>query len=265
MDMSGYIMFGYVDILQGMTNINSATLMMVTYNRLELTKKTLDNLSQVTNYPHRLIIIDNGSTDGTIEWLRTIKYNNSSCIGLDVEFNQNNLGIAHGRNQGLKISDRYNDPWLVTIDNDIELYDGWLNECVGFMEINPKYSIGINFEPNDYPILNKNGKLFQYKQHGNIGTACAAFSRQLHNVLGFFSMEYGNYGEEDADYFMRSRYVGYELGYLVKRGVHLGEGAADIGEYREFKTKSHADNLEKFRSNCRAYVVGTKSLYIPFK
>ena len=48
----------------------SAKLLMVTYNRLELTKQTLDSIFKNTKTPFELVIVDNASTDGTVEFLK---------------------------------------------------------------------------------------------------------------------------------------------------------------------------------------------------
>ena len=56
----------------------TATIMMVTYNRLDLTKKTLEGLFKVTKYPFNLVVVDNASKDGTVEYL------NNFCITLNV-------------------------------------------------------------------------------------------------------------------------------------------------------------------------------------
>jgi len=42
---------------------------MVTYNRLELTKQAVDSYLETVTGPWSLTIVDNGSTDGTEEWL----------------------------------------------------------------------------------------------------------------------------------------------------------------------------------------------------
>lgn len=43
---------------------------MVTHNRLELTKRALDSYLNTVNGPFSLLVVDNASTDGTQEWLR---------------------------------------------------------------------------------------------------------------------------------------------------------------------------------------------------
>ncbi len=42
---------------------------MVTYNRLESTQQSIESYLDTVTVPHSLTIVDNGSTDGTVEWL----------------------------------------------------------------------------------------------------------------------------------------------------------------------------------------------------
>jgi GT2 family glycosyltransferase len=246
-----------------MTDIMTTSIMMVTYNRLELTQRMLDSFFKNTTGPHRLIIVDNGSTDGTKEWLEKLAENE---IPLHLHFNSKNEGIAVGRNQGLLLANKFgpDDEYLVTMDNDIEVTSGWLSECTDIIKDNHKMAIGINFEGTSYPLVTRKGKTFQLKPIGNLGTACSAFHRDLHKQIGFFTTEYGLYGEEDADFYFRARIAGWEMGYLKNNGVHFGEGSLDVGEYREFKTESHKNNLAKFQKNCYAYMGRTKPNFIEY-
>lgn len=243
----------------------TCSLMLCTYNRLELTKRMIGSLFKNTPAnEYRLIIVDNGSSDGTQQWLNNLQSLTTAPIHL--QFNKENKGIAIGRNQCLLLADEFgpNDKFLCTLDNDIEVFEGWLQECQSIIQDNPKIAIGINFENVQYPLITRNNKEFQLKPRGNLGTACAMFHRYMHQKLGFFNTEYGLYGEEDADIFYRARVAGWEMGYLKKMGVHFGEGELDIGEYREFKDACRNKNLEKFRQNCMNYSTGKKSLYLNF-
>jgi GT2 family glycosyltransferase len=243
----------------------TTSIMMVTYNRLDLTKKTISNLEKTTNSEFRLIIVDNNSTDQTKEFLKDLKINNPKCLGIDINYNTENKGIAFARNQCLNISNKYQDQYLSTIDNDVELPNDWLTKCLCVVKANPKIAIGVSFEGKVYPSSNLNGFVVELKPAGNLGTACTVFERQLHKTIGFFTTEFGLYGEEDADFFYRARKVGYKMAYLKEHGIHLGEGEFDVGEYREFKTKCHQDNLNKFIKNCHNYNSGKKSCYVDFK
>ena len=162
--------------------------------------------------------------------------------------------------------DKWDDEWFATIDNDVWVPEGWLSEAISIMKANRQYgSIGVNMENRIYPMVTLNGCEFQTKPQGNLGTACMVFNRSLHKMLGYFNhLDYGKYGEEDADWGMRTRVVGLRLGYIKNSGKHIGEGELDVGEYREFKTISHKKNLPKFNENCRAYANRQKALYIDF-
>jgi GT2 family glycosyltransferase len=242
------------------------TLMMVTYNRLNLTIKTIEGLLERTNCDFNLVIIDNASTDGTIEYLKLLKP--SGCIkNIYITYNQENKGIAIGRNQALKAANDLNTVWYSTIDNDVILPNNWLSDCIGILRVNKSYGmIGVNLEKEQFPIIEVNGGYkIQNKQRGNLGTACTVFNKSFHKMLGFFNTEYGLYGEEDADMGMRARAVGFKLGYLKENGIHLGEGEYDVGEYKDFKTRCHKDNLGKFNKNSHSYFNKKKSFYIHFK
>lgn len=241
--------------------------MMVTYNRLELTKQTLDNLFKVTKYPFRLIVIDNNSEDETLSYLRYYLSNIKSEYFIDHKIIplQKNVGIAKGRNVALLNVDQ-NDKYMATIDNDVILPDNWLNNCIAVMEADPRYGmVGVNFEGTSFEEVKVKDMIVQHKKEGNLGTACAVFPMILHKMIGFFNhLDYGLYGLEDSDFGFRARVAGFQLGYIKTNGTHLGVGQHDQGEYRKFKTAEHNKYLKVFYNNCRAYANKTKQIKINF-
>ena len=84
------------------------TLMMVTYNRLELTRETLEGLWSMDpiknpGRPYNLVIVDNGSTDGTIDYLRSLgEQDYLEGVNLEITYLPENKGIAIGRNDEKK-------------------------------------------------------------------------------------------------------------------------------------------------------------------
>jgi GT2 family glycosyltransferase len=231
--------------------------MMATYNRLDLTKKTIENISNKTKCDYNLIIVDNGSTDGTVDYIKTIT---SHLI-----LNEENLGIGRARNQALAYADKLNTDWYATIDNDIDVPDNWLTDCINILKNNGDYgAIGVNMESTSYPIIVKNGCTFQNKPQGNLGTACMVFRKQLHQAIGFFK-EYNKYGLEDSDFGMRARFFGYKLGYLENNGIHLGVGDYDVGDYRKWKTLQHDSRVAEFQRNCVLYSQNKLPIYVPYK
>lgn len=240
----------------------TTAIMFVTYNRLELTKQTIAGLEKTIHMPVHLIIIDNGSTDGTAEYLQELSIKNPHFKDTFI-FNEENKGIAYARNQALLIANHAK--WLCTIDNDVHMPDNWLQTCIDILTANPTFaSVGVNMEGAPYPLETHNGFTFQVKPAGNLGTACMVFNVSLHKMLGFFNYkDYGTYSCDDADFGARIRALGLKLGYILEMGTHLGDN--EVGEYREWKTSMHKKTLATFKQNCSDYFNRKKTLYIPFK
>lgn len=238
--------------------MEKVSLMMITYNRLDLTKRTIENINKTVKSDYNLIIVDNNSTDGTVEYLKEL-----NCTKLIL--NNENLGIGRGRNQALWAADQIGTDWYCTIDNDVEMPDGWLTESIGILKINPEFgAIGVNFEGESYPLVKKGGYEFQDKPKGNLGTACMVFGKPLHRAIGFFK-EYNRYGLEDSDFGMRARFFGFKLGYIRENGTHLGVGDLDSGEYKKFKTISHDSRVAEFNKNCELYSQWKLPIYVSYK
>lgn len=242
---------------------------MVTFNRLNLTKETLNSILTQTKTPYQLVLVDNASVDSTVKYLKEFCTEhcgkNEFFRSYKIIENKENLGIATGRNQALLASE---GEWLSTLDNDVLLPDNWLGQCIDILSKNKRYGmVGVNFEPTKYPLIKLNDIEFQRKAQGNLGTACTVFHRSLHKLLGFFNnKDYSKfYGIEDSDWGMRVRVLGFEMGYLKENGTHLGEGEQDKGEYRKFKDKCHQEGLAKFNQNCRDYHNKRKPIYFSFK
>jgi GT2 family glycosyltransferase len=252
--------------------MDKVSVMMCTYNRLDLTKRMLGDYIQKVKKPHKLIIVDDFSTDGTREFFAdgsVFEWLKKNPVIQDVLYYKNpeNKGVAKSRNRALRLAVTEHDPdFYCTVDNDVELPEGWLTECVDILKANRNFgAIGANFEKTPFPLVTKKGYTFQEKPRGNLGTACMVFPRSIQKMMGYFNEEYGKYGEEDADFGMRVRVAGFKLGYIERMGNHFGDGELDQGEYREFKTTQHTNNLPRFNANCAAYAQRKKGLYIPFK
>ena len=86
------------------------SIIIINYNALDYTKLCLDSIREnVKEGTYELIVVDNGSTDGSVEWLK--EQDDVKCI-----FNVDNLGFSHGCNQGLKVA---NGTEMLLLNNDI--------------------------------------------------------------------------------------------------------------------------------------------------
>ena len=55
-----------------MPDFGLTSIVIVTHNQLEYTRQCLDSIRRLTDEPYELIVVDNGSTDGTVEYLRAL-------------------------------------------------------------------------------------------------------------------------------------------------------------------------------------------------
>lgn len=83
----------------------------VTYNRLDLLKEAVAAVRNQSYPLKHIIVINNGSTDGTSEWL-------SQQEGLIIENVQENCGASGGFYTGIKKAMAYKSDWLWVMDDD---------------------------------------------------------------------------------------------------------------------------------------------------
>jgi len=109
---------------------------LVSCERLEFTKRSVTALAERTRTPYRLIVVDNGSTDGSVEWLL-----DAYRSGLVHEFLplKENYGIHWAWSTGLSV---VRSDYLVTTDNDVvcpDLEPDWLAQEVDLMDRHPEF------------------------------------------------------------------------------------------------------------------------------
>ena len=83
-----------------------------------------------TRSPWKLIVIDNGLTDGRGIYL--VGVHDVAPTQVTVVSNVQNLGFPAAINQGLKVAQ---GDYLVLLDNDVVATDGWLNQLIALAEM----------------------------------------------------------------------------------------------------------------------------------
>ncbi|MBZ0154273.1 MAG: glycosyltransferase, partial [Planctomycetes bacterium] len=104
---------------------------MLTYGALDATRRCVRSLRATTPAPFELYVVDNGSTDGTREWLAA-----QTEPWLSHRNNAQNRGVPGGRNDLLDFVLPQAAPtdWIVFIDNDLEFAAGWLDPFLAAMQ-----------------------------------------------------------------------------------------------------------------------------------
>ncbi len=97
------------------------SILLVTFNCLDYTKLCLDSVRKNTDYPNfELIIVDNASSDGTVEFLDQFTLAGQDVIRIK---NKANLGFAAANNLGARSA---SGDYLVLLNNDTIVTAGWL-------------------------------------------------------------------------------------------------------------------------------------------
>ncbi|RCL33403.1 MAG: glycosyltransferase [Puniceicoccaceae bacterium] len=106
------------------------TAVVVTYNRLEKLKKVIESIRSQTASLLQILVVNNGSTDGSREWLES--QNDIYLI------NQGNLGGAGGFNTGMKQAVLNGTDYVWIMDDDVYPEESALSELVNQLDGRPK-------------------------------------------------------------------------------------------------------------------------------
>jgi GT2 family glycosyltransferase len=100
------------------------SVVMLTYNRWDLTRQALTLLAEVTEPRYEVVIVDNASIDGTVDQLDKVS-------GASILRNPRNLGFGPACNQGAAIA---RGRYLLLLNSDAWVRPGWLDPLVAVAE-----------------------------------------------------------------------------------------------------------------------------------
>src|SRR3989338_488088 len=116
--------------------IDRCDIIIPVWNQPEATKECVDSIFEYTDYPYRLIVIDNGSDKETEGYLKNLKEENETDFVLIR--NDSNLGFVKAINQGIRQSDA---AYVCVMNNDVIATDRWLGEMVKAMASDPRIGL----------------------------------------------------------------------------------------------------------------------------
>ncbi|MCG7213044.1 glycosyltransferase family 2 protein [Paenibacillus mucilaginosus] len=191
-----------------------------TYNQAGLLKACIESIRQYTPEPHEIIVIDNASTDGTAEYLQSMRGQ------LRFRINAENIGFAGGVNQGMRMA---RGSTLLLLNNDTVVTQGWLgnllrclhsDERIGLVGPMTNYISGEQLQPVSYASMKE---MHRFAREFNVPDAsrwrpttritgfCLLLRRELFDRLGYFDEGFEKGNCEDDDFCLRVRLLGHEL------------------------------------------------------
>jgi GT2 family glycosyltransferase len=241
------------------------TIIIVNYNSLPALSACLDSLLNNTSPPLEIIIVDNHSQDGSVEYLHKIKLSSVRTI-----YNQTNWGFTKACNQGIQSAqgDR-----LVTMNPDVLVPKGWLDRMDWHLRNNPRTLIvgpkGIGIGGRQAPgLLCYPSKLTAadrkfaavYRRQSEpakflIG-CLILFDRRLVEKIGLFD-EKMPLGADDFDLSLRVRQAGYQLrvarDVLIQHLVHVSFNRSDPQVCRKLADLSYRHFNRKWAAELDRY------------
>lgn len=222
------------------------------YNCLPLTQAMLASLeaSLPRDFAHEIILVDDGSTDGTRDWLASLP---KVCRAI---LNEKNLGFAATCNHGATAA---RGEFLFFLNNDLVLQPRWLEPIleafarfphaglVGNVQLNAATGAvdhaGIGFNHKGKPAHDTRrpwvSRLTGYRRVEALTGACFAIRRTLWQQLGGFDEAYVN-GSEDVDLCLRANAQGLRH-YIALRSVVRHHISASVG--RKLKDEQNTYRL----------------------
>lgn len=204
------------------------SVIVVNYNGGDVLQDCLDSLSKI-KYPNwELIVVDNGSTDGSPALVSNFR---SPGVKVKIIKNKTNVGFAGANNQGYEAArgelilllnnDTKVDPYLIA-----KLVDR-INKDSSLAVVQPKVKIMSDPAILDsagsfltatgflehWGYLSKDGKEFDREKYiFSAKGACMLIRKEVIDKVGLFDSDYGSYMEE-TDFCWRVWLAGYKILY----------------------------------------------------
>jgi len=178
-------------------------ILMTTYLRREITEKVILELHKRTKRPYRLLVIDNGSWDGTRDMLKNLypEY-------IDVLFLlDNNLGLERARNFLLPLMQ---SKYVIFSDNDIMPQDSdpdWLTQLINLFERRKDEYGAIALRPQ---VMVGSGNVFEKCDDEILGFPAAGYLRisEKEDILkmGGWRNDFVNNGLGHEENYMKDKF-----------------------------------------------------------
>ena len=237
-----------------MTHSPSIAVVVVNWNSGQFVGKCLQNLKDQTLSPARVLVVDNASTDGSMEGLEQ-RFSEWEFIRLD-----KNTGFASANN--LAVKQATDCDWIAFLNPDAFAQADWLKNLMHATEQYPDIKMfGSHMLGHNSDLLDGTGDIYHVsgvawrrdhgmksseinRESGEIFSPCAAaslISREAFLGVGGFDEHFFCYNE-DVDLGFRLRLKGYRCIYVSDAVVeHVGSGTTS--RYSDFAVYHGQRNL----------------------
>ena len=227
------------------------TIIIPNYNGLSFMEPCFESLKEQTVRDFKVLVVDNGSTDGSVEWLKEHR--------IPSIFLKENTGFSGAVNTGIRAADT---PYVLLLNNDTRVEPGFVAAMERAMDQSPKiFSVSSRMIQMYHPeLLDDAGDMYSilgwayqrgvgrsselYQKSCRVFSSCAGaaiYRRAVFDEIGLFDELHFAY-LEDIDVGWRAKLYGYDNIYCPDAAVyHVGSGTSG-SRYNSFKVRLAARN-----------------------
>jgi GT2 family glycosyltransferase len=228
------------------------------WNNLDLTKRCIQSIRANTSSPYRFILIDNGSSHETRQYLDGLAKDSPEVYALIR--NPDNLGYVRAINQGLAQSFA---PFVCLMNNDIVVAKGWLEHMIEFAETHPQAGL-INPQQNHDPgqrypedleafVRTQIQPRGAWEELDHCTGGCLLIKREVIEKVGVLDENFGMGHWEDNDFSRRAQSAGYQCLRLLDTYVwhDVSSSFKHMDGWKEEAGKNERRFYEKWGKPCR--------------
>jgi hypothetical protein len=219
--------------------MTSALIVILNWNGIEDTLKSIDSLLNQTYKQYKILIIDNGSIDNSVLLLETLVAKNNK---LHLIKNIKNLGFAGGVNIGIRYSIDNNYNTVALFNNDAVADEKWLESLVSSLSTDTSIATGLLLS-EDAKIIDSTSEMYSVwgmpfpRSRGTTASSApesgyifgatggaTLYKTSLFKQIGLFDESFFAY-YEDVDISFRAQLAGHKIYYTKDAIAYHKQGA----------------------------------------
>lgn len=231
--------------------MKKVTIIIPNYNGLQFMEPCMAALERQTCQDFDVLVVDNGSEDGSVEWLKE--------HGVPAIFLADNTGFSGAVNVGIQA---VKTPYVILLNNDTEAEAGYVEQLLKAIESSPRiFSVSpkmIQMYHRD--LMDDAGDMYslmgwayqrgvgqeveRYDRPCHVFAACAGaaiYRREIFVEIGYFDEMHFAY-LEDIDVGYRAKIAGYYNRYCPTAVIYHVGSATSGSKYNSFKVRLAARN-----------------------
>lgn len=197
-----------------------------TYNRRDQLQRLVESVARETKVPHILYITDAGSTDGTVEYLKSV-----ASPSVRPVFVGKLLGQARAYNDVFMAVDT---PYVCWVSDDNEIVNNGLDIGVSILQKNRRIGmVGLKVRDQEGPFV-KSPYIGGVSSIGILNVNQGMLPTAVMQAVGGFSEGFRDYGI-DPDLTAKVLFLGFDIVYTRQVAIHHFRNWAEDKSSPEYK------------------------------